>query len=77
MLSSDSIREEIISLLLCCQGTFRSDNRESHEEGKSQVLGCKGTRRRGLGRMSYTTQRDGAGPDKALALAWEGRVVIQ
>ena len=77
MWSSDSIREERISLVLCCQSTFSSDNRKSHEEGKSQVLGCKGMRTGGLGRMSYTTQRDVAGPDKALALAWEGHDVIQ
>lgn len=46
MLSGDPIREEIISLMLRCQGTFRSDNRESHEEGKSQELGAKGRRER-------------------------------
>lgn len=62
MLSSDSIREEVISLVLCCQSMFRSDNRESHEEGKSQVLGCEGMRRAGLGRVFYTSLRDVAGP---------------
>jgi len=50
VLSGDSVREEIISLVLCCLSTFSSDSRESHEGGEVSGAGVQGHGERRAGK---------------------------